>query len=809
MSLDKRINISTCKNRKTTVYKNESLLWSEFVKRLEKTTYTKESLEQYFKMEKSKQDAIKDVGGFVGGTLKECKRRKGYVESRSLITLDADYAYDGMEHIVSLIYGYACCVYSTHKHTKENPRLRFVIPLNRDVDTCEYQAISRMIASDMGIENFDDTTYEPERMMYYPSTCSDGEYVFVVSEGHFLDVDEVLTRYRNYKDASKWPVSRRCNKRIVSECEKQQNPREKEGMIGAFCRVYDIHEVIEKFLSDVYENTDSFDRYTYIKGSSSCGVVVYSDGDFAYSHHSTDPTCNKLCNSFDLVRLHKFYKGDEESSLKDMIEFCSKDEKVVKEFGRMKLEKARSDFDVQSYKVSEDLDIDINNMKENETDDSWLGSLEVDKKGFYKANVKNIATILDNDINLKGYIRYDEFFSSIMKSNKIYWLKDKEDLKNKEQYSMWDDYDDSLLRYYLERNYGIYTPTKTDDAISSIAKKYAYHPIKDYINFLKWDGKCRLDNLLIDYLGAEDCDYTKAVIRKTLVAAVSRVFEPGIKFDYMPVLVGPQGVGKSHILSLIGKAWYSDSFNTVLGKEAYEQLQGCWIVEMAELSAIRKVEAEAVKHFISKRDDVYRQAYGRRVTKHPRQCVFFGTTNDVEFLKDRTGNRRYWPVVVNKNRPVKNMWEELNEYEVNQIWAEAKVLYDNKEPLIFDRELDKEVVDRQNSHMESNSKEGMIVEYLDKLLPSNWDDMDIGGRRRYINGCDFSDEPGVKKRDRVCAMEIWCELFGGDPKNMNPAQSREITNILRDTHGWKEHTTSSGKLRFGIYGAQKAFVRGK
>lgn len=795
MRFDGYIKVSTCENRKNIKYKNETLLWSDFIKRLVNTTYTSESIDEYLSMDKSKQDDIKDVGGFVGGSLKDDRRKKGNLIKRSLITLDADYAYPKMESIVDLLYGYACCVYSTHKHQDESPRFRFVIPLTREVDSCEYEAIARMIASDIGMDYFDDTTYEPERLMYYPSTSKDGKFIYSICDGNWLDVDKTLSRYKDYKDVSSWPVSRRCNKKINRECENQKNPREKDGMIGAFCRVYDIHEVIDKFLKDVYESCDLRDRYTYINGSSSCGLVVYNNGDFAYSHHSTDPCLNKLCNAFDLVRIHKFCKRniDDEKSLKDMLEFCSKDEAVVREFGRSKLKKACDDF-------KEDIEYE-------EYDDSWLGELEVDKKGLYKGSVKNIVTILENDINLKDCIKYDEFNNSVMKSGNLPWIKEEVKSIYDKNYLPWDDYDDSLLRCYLEKSYGIYVPTKTDDALSSVAKKNSYHPIRDYINSLSWDRISRLDNLFIDYLGAEDSDYTKAVIRKTMVAAVSRIFEPGIKFDYMPVLVGPQGVGKSHILSLIGQNWYSDSFNTVLGKEAYEQLQGCWIIEMAELSAIRKVEAEAVKHFISKRDDVYRQAYGRRVVKHKRQCVFFGTTNDVEFLKDRTGNRRYWPIVVHKSSPKKDMWVDLTSYEIDQVWAEAKIFYDKGEKLVLDRSLDKKVIEMQSSHMESNSKEGMIIEYLEKLLPDNWNDMDIGARRRYISGGDFSDIPGIKKRERVCAMEIWCELLGGDAKFLKAAQSREINDILRNIKGWKDYSKGSGKLRFNAYGIQKAFVR--
>lgn len=780
MRFDGFINVSVCSGRKSLVYSNEEILWSDFVKRLGSTVYTVESMCEYDGMNKSMQDDVKDVGGFVGGSLKDGRRRKSNVISRSVLTLDADYAYVGMDGVVDLLYGFGCCVYSTHKHRSDKPRLRFVIPLSRRVSDDEYEAVARMVASDLGMDYFDDSTYEAERLMYYPSTSSDGEFVYRVCDGEWVDVDEVLSRYVDYRDVSSWPVSSRCREKLKKVSDVQENPRQKEGMIGAFCRVYDVHGAIDKFLGGVYERLDD-SRYSYVNGSAAGGLVIYGDGDFAYSHHSTDPCGGRLCNAFDLVRVHRFCKNgvDDEKSFKDMIEFCGSDESVVGEFGRFKIRQAKSDF--SDIDIVEDVDID----------DSWLESLEMDKKGGYKSSIKNLCTILNNDVHLKDTICFDEFLDCIMKSRDV----------------AWNDYDDALLRHYIEKTYDIYTPVKTDDAITSVAKSRSYHPIRDYINNLRWDGVNRVDSLLIDYLGAEDSAYCRAVMRKSLAAAVARVFEPGVKFDYMPVLVGPQGVGKSHILSLLGGSWYSDSFNTVMGKEAYEQLSGCWIIEMAELSAIRKVEAEAVKHFISKRDDVYRAAYGRRVVKHPRQCVFFGTTNDVEFLRDKTGNRRYWPVVVAKNKPRKNMWESLDKHEIDMIWAEAKVIYDNKESLVLDKGLDVEAMKKQEEHMEANTKEGMIIEYLDMLLPVEWSDMDMGARRRFVSGGDFVDVKGVKRRERVCAMEIWCELFGGDAKYMNAQQSREINDILRNIEGWGAYPKGSGKLRFSVYGIQKAFVR--
>ena len=533
-------------------------------------------------------------------------------------------------------------------------------------------------------------------------------------------------------------------------------------------------------------------------------MVIYENGDFAYSHHSTDVCSNKLCNSFDLVRLHKFSHLDINAdkntpvnklpSYIKMIEFASKDEKVMLELGNRKLEKAKEEF-------SSLYDFD-NEVKE---DDSWIKSLEVDKKGMYKPSNKNIVLILENDKNLKNKIAYNLFSNRTMIRGDLPWRK----VVDKEQGDIWQDSDDANLRMYMEVAYNIVSPYKIYDGIAIVEKRNQYHPIRDYLNSLHWDKVHRIDNLMIDYLGADSCAYTKAITRKMLVAAVARVFNPGIKFDYMMVLVGKQGIGKSYLISLLGKNWYSDSINTVQGKEAYEQLQNAWILEMAELSATKKAESEAVKHFISKTEDSYRQAYGRRVETFKRQCVFFGTTNESEFLKDRTGNRRYWPLVVGKNKPKKDLFKDLDTYELNQIWAEAMHFYKNNEKLILEDEVLKEATLRQEKHLESNSKEGMIKEFLNMKLPTNWDTMDIYARRRYISENEFLDlQEDFVLRNKVCSVEIWVELFGGDMKNFTRGSSLEINEILRKIEGWEPLNEGKGKLRFGkYYGTQRAFVR--
>ncbi|MFB7487833.1 virulence-associated E family protein [Bacillus subtilis] len=791
---DGSITIAIGRNRWDKAWKNKDMLWSDLLKKLSTPNYTNETYAEYKKMSKAQQDQIKDVGGFVGGSLKGGRRKTDTVAWRQIVTLDADFIKGDLWASVEMMYDFACAAYSTHKHSKETPRLRLVIPLRRAVTPDEYQAVSRKLAADIGIDFFDDTTYQPHRLMYWPSTSKDGEYIFKLQDEAWLDPDEVLASYEDWTDPSYWPESSRVQKSRQKLADKQGDPHEKNGMVGAFCRTYSIPEAIETFLSDIYEEAGP-GRFTYKEGSTNGGLILYDDEKFAYSHHGTDPVGGLLVNAFDLVRIHKFGMRDEEAdpntpvvrlpSFTAMSDFALNDKNVKRTIGQEKLAQASEEFG-----VVEDSDMD------------WLEHLDVKKNGDVLSTAKNIILILQNDPRLAGKIAWNDFSHRAAVLGDLPWRKLSEG-------DYWTDRDDASLRNYLETIYKISGQGKVHDALMEVQGKNKFHPVQDYLNGLEWDGLPRLDTLFIEYLGAEDTEYVRAVTRKIFTAAVGRVLKPGVKFDNVLVMVGPQGVGKSFIIKKLGMGWHSDSITTVQGKEAYEQLQGAWLIELAELSATRKAEAEAVKHFISKQEDSYRVAYGRQISVFPRQCVFFGSTNDVTFLKDRTGNRRFWPVVVAAQERTKSIWKDLNQYEIDQIWAEAVDCWHEKEPLYLTGELEEAAKEAQELHTEDSAKAGLIEEYLNTLLPEDWDKKDISERRNFLQGYDFDGETkGTVKRERVCAMEVWVELFGGDPKQMTPIQAREINDILRRLPGWAPYTESRGRMKFGrLYGVQRAFVR--
>ena len=770
-------------------WKNKSTKWSAILEKLTETTRTRESLTEYKKMGKKDQDKIKDVGGFVGGVVKGGRRNIGSVNERYMLTLDADHApadFDpGLESEITL--GCAVAWYSTHKHTPKSPRLRLVIPLRRPVNADEYQAIARKVAEAIGIDHFDDTTYQPHRLMYWPSTAQDAEFSKGFIDAPWLDPDEWLAKYSDWTDVSEWPFSSRQTEAMRKHADKQGDPTEKPGIVGAFCKAYTVEDVITEFLTDQYSDAGQ-DRYTYAGGSTSGGVIVYQDGAFLYSHHATDPISGQLVNAFDLLRLHRYAELDEEITEKTpinkrpsylaMSEFAKNDVKVKRLIGKSMIEQAADDFD------------------ELESED-WTDNLIINSKGGFVANAQNAILILLHDSNLRKKFMHDEFSHRAVVVSDLPW-------RPKSRGMYWNDTDDSGLRNYLSTKYNITGQGIIADAWKEVLQRNATHPVREYLKGQVWDGVERVDTLLIDYLGAHDTKYTRVVTRKSLVAAVARIMRPGVKFDNVLVMVGDQGLGKSYILKRLGGPWHSDSLTTVTGKEAYEQLQGAWIIEMAELSATRKAEAEAIKHFISKQEDMFKVSYDRHVSIFPRQCVFFGTTNDSAFLKDRTGNRRFWPLRVGETKPTKDLFNQLTDDEVAQVWAEAMHLYKQGTGLWLDKDEERMANEIRESHSEEEPMVGLIQNYLETPITDDWDNLEPFDKVRYIKG---DEHDGTKIRTHTCVMEIWVECLGGRESALKPTDRRDIASALKKIPGWQPYEGHKKPMRFKSYGPQKAYVK--
>lgn len=795
LKYDAKLWISTGRSRFDKKWKNRQISWSRLVNKLSVPIRTPETYAEYSSATKADQDRIKDVGGFVGGTLKDGKRGSHTVTGRMILSFDLDFAPDHFYEDFIILSEYASACYSTHKHRPTSPRYRLLVPLSRMVTADEYEAVSRMIASDIGMDYFDPSTFQPSRLMYWPSCSEDGEYFFDYLDAPFLDPDKVLERYPDWHDASQWPTSDLEAQSRKALADKQADPTSKPGVVGAFCRAYDVPAAIQEFLPEIYTPTDKEDRYTYAQGSTAAGLVLYNDGAFAYSNHGTDPAGGQLCNAFDLVRIHLFGAEDENvsgdtpttkrPSYKQMIEFAAADKQT-----RLLLDRERHDEAVADF--SDDPD-----------PDAWRSSLErKGAKGDILKNVLNCERIFKNDPALQGLaLNRLTGMIEVLKEAPVPWER---------QPGPWTDTDDAQLYTYIGKEFAEFPRAYINDQKLICAAGKAFHPIKDYLEQLPdWDGEPRVDTLLIDYLGAEDNIFTREATAKILTAAVRRVYEPGTKFDSMLVLAGPPGIGKSMLIARLAGEWFSDNltFEDMKDKTAAEKLQGYWIFEISEMKGMRKMDVESIKAFISRKEDIYRAAYGHNTERHPRQCVIFGTVNNVEgYLKDITGNRRFWPIDVTGNTD-RRPWS-LTAADREQIWAEVLFRYKElgERSLILTPEAEAIALEKQRDAIESDDREGMVLEYLDKKLPKEWGLMPLHDRLDFLDG-DYEvigeKVEGTAQRTEVTNLEIWCECFRKKPDQIQQKDSYQIAAILKRL-GWERH---EARKYVPIYGRQRIYLR--
>lgn len=797
MIFDRQITISTGQSRHATVWEQKQLSLTDFYAKLENPQRSVETLSEYLVLPKAQQDTKKDVGGFVGGSLNGPRRKADRVTGRDLVTLDFDNIPPfGTDKVLSALegLGWGYCVYSTRKHRAEAPRLRVILPSDRTMTVDEFGAVSRRLAADIGMEWADHTTFEASRLMYWPSCSADGEYIFKTKDAPLLSVDKVLATYADWHDPVSWPQ----HPKETAVCaeknrNKQIDPESKSGIVGAFCRVFDIHRAILELIPEAYTPADqdgTGTRYTYVNGSTAGGAVIYDNGKFLYSHHATDPCGGKLVNSFDLVRLHKFGDLDDAAALGTPT-------------ARLPSYLSMKEYATSLPEIRVMLSATAAEFAGLETapgvTDEWKSKLDIAASGGLKSTLNNLCLILEHDSRFAGKLKRDIFHERFVVDGDLPW--------DHVAGTSWEDIDSDHLRLWFERLIGgKVSPSDVYAAVSTTADKHAFHPVRDYLNSLEWDGTPRLDRLFIDYLGAEDSPYTRAAARKSLVAAVARVMEPGCKFDVMPVLVGGQGRYKSTTLSLLGGSWFSDSLRTFEGQKAEEQLRGVWLIEVSELQAFDRSTVEAVKAFLSKQSDRYRPAYGRLVRDFPRQCVFFGTTNTPDFLRDNTGGRRFWPIDCDVQPRTKSVANDLP-VERDQIWAEAVARWRLGEHLYLTGDVEQAAIQSQEEHRELDAWEGLLTAFIAKQIPEDWDDeskWNLNRRRAFLHSelqIGDAELPKPTERTRVSATEFLCEMLNFDPRNLSKTDTTRVGKILRGLRGWepKQGTIPLyGKVRFYV-----------
>lgn len=857
--------------------KNQVLSWERFCALFETPPRTNERQKAYFKLPKTEQDRLKAMDGwYLGGPVQGGRRRKNSIAERDIITIDIDDCspelFGLIEDGILEIANFEFVAHTTRKHTAKAPRVRLNFPLTHPVKRDHYDAVSRILAHkiDQSMDAVDDVSFRVAQMMFMPSCSKDQEYKTWVNKGRLLDPDELLESWpSDWSDFTNLPYSEsRGQKRPTAD--KAEDPWEKRGPIGAFCRAYPIEEAIAKFLPDVYTPGDMNSgkpRYTYLEGSTTNGVVVEDDGRFIYSHHGTDPCSDTLVNAFDMVRLHKFGHEDEGKDLEDkpvtshpsfkaMFKFAQADRNVQKEMveDEIDIEAMFDDIsdmdeeeveeDKEAYETGEDLDAEIRAILGDDGDTltgtdlppypgsdvpkkpkkGWTRELEVTNDGHIKATVFNIATIIANDPRLHGSIARNVFSGRICSRRPI---KSKMALvpsiavHDREDGLEWTDEHDASIRMILEApsgqgqpGYGLKCSDRDiKDAVMLVAKRWEYHPIIDRLIRLSWDGEKRLERLFVDYLGTPDTPYHRETAKQFLLGCIARVFSPGHKFDYVPVLAGEQGVRKTTFVETLAfDKWAGELTVDMDGdKDAVEQMLGMWILELGELVSLRRSEIESQKGFISRRSDRVRLAYDKRMSTFPRQCLFMGTTNEYEYLKDDK-NRRFWPIEVT----VDSIDTDKLRGQMDQIWAEAMVLYRGlvaeydyrRIPFGLKGEALREAELRQEG-ARVESTEDQTRARIEHFLETP---VEVGG----LDDEDFADldAPDLKViRVKTCAEQLVHEALKESPRSTQHqnAWSQVVGRCMKRMPGWIKYSEFTGgkshQLTLGEYGRQRAYVR--
>ena len=434
------------------------------------------------------------------------------------------------------------------------------------------------------------------------------------------------------------------------------------------------------------------------------------------------------------------------------------------------------------YDKGKPIHIDSEGVATRENKDDVLGNPEWvlnfldcnhDKDGNIKSVkqfVHNFEIVMDKDDRFAGKIRFNEFAQQLYLCGNVPWEKE-------DNCRAWSSHDDSALFSLIQADYGLKSRQDFADALKNVSMRNKFHPVRELLDSLTWDGKEHIRSLLPECLGAEDSDYTYQVMRLWMLGAVSRVYKPGSKFDYTIILQGSQGIGKSTFLKQMAMddSWFNDSLDSLDSDKAVQSLTGSWIIELAELKSLARTAGgvESVKRFLTATQDKYRIPYERRADTFYRQCVFAGTTNKDDFLQDETGNRRFLIVQTGVKKPSKSLFVPEIMDTIKLAWAEAVHIWKNEKPqLILPEAYMQEAKELQEANMADDGKRGIILDYLEG-------------------------------KTQVCAREIWFEAL---EESISPKsyQTSEINSIIAKVSGWQRMKTPR---KFPKYGSQRGFQK--
>lgn len=400
-----------------------------------------------------------------------------------------------------------------------------------------------------------------------------------------------------------------------------------------------------------------------------------------------------------------------------------------------------------------------------------LPFLEYSDKGLPKDTINNFFQVMSCDPFYKT-VRYNLITNQAEVIRKT---------RDGEMLVQWSDTEDAESQNFIEQEYKLFSAQKHTAALRMLFKQREYNPILDLIEGVEWDGENRIEHCLTRWMKAEDSEYTREVSRLIFAGGINRLYSPGCKFDDVPVLIGThQGEGKSTFIKwlAINEQWFTE-IKKVDGADAIEQLFGAWICEIPELSAFKKADdVESIKAYITRTKDKYRKPYDKNPIEYPRRCVLIGSTNSERFLTDRSGNRRFYPVIVHSSGyDLFDHEKECREY-ILQCWAEARERYKagNMQPFA-DYRLLKEYQQRQEDAMEDDWRVGKIEAYLSHFMPGS----------------------------KVCAIQIYKECLNTDSStNPKPYESREIGQIMNKMDGWEK---MSSRYYADKYGQQRGWIK--
>lgn len=678
------------------------------------------------------------------------------VLTRCAVVLDIDHNANGIRKSFEESFPYMAFIYDSFNSTAQEEKFRIVIPLDADYVEEDYSVLWEHCAQFLPEDAVDATSIQFKRKMYLPRYMEGGLYRATTTKASSILSISCCKAKASAEPTKKAAAS---NKPVVQRAEKkkQQNPLTKAGFIGAFNRHYSIKEAIEKFIPDVYAEGSKDDRLTYIAGSTTDGVVLYGmDGYYTtlYSNHDSDPCSRKLVSAFDLIRIHLY--GDTEDSFAQM----------------------RDEIVFNDEACQEALNLDA--------------MLAKDNFGNISQTYNNIKIALTTDEHLKGKLWFNVLANEEYLRGKVPWSAETADRAIKDQ-------DLRQILLYMEKKYDLRDKNKIYDTVDAVCGENPYDPVKDYINELPaWDGKKRIDTLLHEYLGAEKNEYTAAAMRVTLMGALNRLYRAGCKFETMLVLVSPEeGIGKSTFFrKLASDAFFSDNFSSLDAKTSFEQIGGKWIVESSELEGMNRGEVQQIYNFLSRQTDKFRAAYGRKAEEHKRRFIMVGSTNTVEFLRGVGENRRFYPVLCS---PISNksVFTDLTQEVVNQVWAEALVLFNAGEPCHLSGAILDVARGVQRAHKDLDDNIGVIESYLNMPCPAKFDELTREERLAYIARPDvWQGEP----REKISSNEVFFEALNPNAKSaidFGRKQQKDVARLMAQFSNFERPTTTKNTLAFG------------